>query len=398
MNPSEAISSIWKHDPELWGEEDWEENIRRELGDYVDIFSIQSIQSSLLLYDPSSISKIYTAIRDIVEDQTATWVENKGLDDFYIKKFKNLKDKTAKNKYFSSILEEHQDRIFRNLGLGTLNLVEVGEDRVVLEVKESVEGYKAPKIGYPICFNVAGILAGEMLGRFGDWTCYEESCISTGGKSCKFVIAPQEVIIEEVRKFLDLPSTTSFSFKGRLISLVTESTSLVDYTPVKENIINKLLKVLRDMKSQPRPELGYEIKIRALQQYYLSFFVDDFDKGTKLLYNSGYKWGINFFRVVSSIGREDEKSIKNILTRTFSRLGIGILSFSKEVNSYRICVEECAYSSGLDLDSVICCFNSGFFSGVLTALNEKEYSGKEIRCSAASGDKCIHEISVGESK
>lgn len=395
MGINDCLEDLLKQEPSIW-DDSKEIQYRNELGNTLDLFVLQNLKNHILLYDPAMLSEVYKSLFPKVKKEVNKWIDNLGLDQFFSSKFSSL-DNKEKREIINSLFEEHLNKITSKLGLGIIKVSEINfeENYVLIEVDESAEGYNASMIGHPICFYMAAFLGGEIGGIFSGWQCYESKCISTGADSCKFVLAPQEQINEEIREFLDLPSRISFTLGGKISSMISEFETEIDYTPILEESVNRISKLFPDMKSEERGDLGHEISLKGFQQYYLSFLGNDFEYGSNILYRAGETSGVRFSRILSALGMRKQDKI-NFLPRFFDRLGIGLLNSRKNDSSYTIRVKECGYSFNLDVDKKICFFNSGFFAGFLSRTTGLDFKGKEKKCSAESGDYCSHEIYISE--
>ncbi|OKY79034.1 MAG: putative transcriptional regulator containing HTH and 4VR domain [Candidatus Methanohalarchaeum thermophilum] len=390
MEIKKVLEKLWEHEPKLWNGS--EEVSRKELGDNVDYFSLRQIQSSILLFDPSFLPKNYSIIKSIVGDSSKKWISKRGLSNFYEEEFKEL-EKYEKEDLIKSIFEEHQNEIFKRFGLGSIDITEIQENQIKIRVDECVEAYKSSNIGHPICYNVTGILAGEINARFDGWDCFEKSCLANGDSYCEFILAPQEHIIRQIRSFLDLPTRGSLTLRGEITNMLSESARKKDYSPILEEMANYVLYLMKDLKSYTRPQLGTKINIKTLQQFYLAFFIEDFERGSEILYGAGFEQGKRLGKMLSGIGFEEEMSLRNILEKLYERLGLGLLRFRETETGYRAEVKECALCSGLDLDKKICFFNSGFFAGIVSTMENEKYHGSEEMClGVPSNDLCIHKI------
>lgn len=391
LNIDNCLSSLDKQETNTWSDKE-KIQYRDELGDTVDLFVLKNIQNNILLYDPSMVSRIYESLFPKIQKEVSKWVSDIGLSSFFNKEFSKLEE-PEKEEIITSLFNEHFNKITTNLGLGIIEVSEIDFDknRIFIEVSESAEAHEATKIGHPICFNFAALLSGFIGGVFPNWQAYESSCKTTGSNKCKFILAPQEKINKEIREFLDLPSRISFTLGGKISSMISEFETEIDYTPILEESTNRLTQLFPDMKSKSRNNLGHEVSLKGLQQFYLSFLSDDFEYGSRILYKSGETGGKRFSKILSALGMRQEDKL-DVLPRFFDRLGIGLLNHRKREDVYEIRVKECCYSYGLNLDENICFFSSGFFAGFYSQTLGEEFIGKERKCSGGSGKYCVHEI------
>lgn len=390
MSIQKNLSELWAQKPSLWRED--ETKIREELGDEIDVFALKNLQNHVLLYNPAILSTIYNSTWDVISEASGEWTEDIGLSSFFREEFTSLGEE-KKNKIMKSLVEEHVNAIIKKLGLGHLSLqkVDFEEQRIKVIVNECVEAHEASTIGHSICFNMAAILGGEIGSKFSDWKCFEKECKANGFKNCKFVIAPQERINEELREFLDLPAKISFTLKGKITSMISEFRRKIDYTLILEESTNRVSYILPNMESKERPKLGNEMHVRGFQQYYLSFLNENLEKGSETLYEAGFLSGERFSRILSAMGMRNRDKL-NLLPRLFDRLGIGLMEIKKEQNRFNVKIKECAYSYSLNTEEKICYFNSGFLSGLISSIEGEKFRGQETKCSGVSGEFCVHSI------
>ncbi|OUJ19440.1 putative transcriptional regulator containing HTH and 4VR domain [Methanonatronarchaeum thermophilum] len=393
MTIEEALHNLHKHKPSAWTEN--EVQTREELGETVDIYTFKQLQSSIFLFDPTLLTNTYTHTKNILNKEVNDWCEKTGLNDFYQKDFQKLTNE-KKEKHIQSIVNEHVNKILKKMGYGVVNLKKTNleENQIHIEVKESIESFNSSNIKRPYCFMLSGLLSGLIGSRFGNWIAYETKCNATGHNSCEIILGPEEKTIENMRKYLDLSPRFSFGFKNRLSSMMADSRKKEDYSPLLEEITNKTLNIVgRDLKSKPRPELGSDITIKALQKYYLTFYVKDYNTGSQNLYDAGYQQGYRLARILSAIGINNIYQIERVLPEMWKKLGLGILKTTREgYNTFKIEIEECAYTSDLNLDNEICHYNSGIFAGIFSHTQNKDYKTKEINCNAKSTENCTHII------
>lgn len=394
LSIDENISKIWEQKPSLWEEKKLQ--IRSELGDEIDVFALKNFQNHILLYNPAILSKIYDSTHTIIHKEVEKWSNKTGLSSFFKEEFSSLEEK-RKHKILKSLIEEHINTITKKFGLGVLSLSSVNfeENKIEVKVDECAEAHETSTIGHPICFNMASILAGEIGGKFNNWHCYEKECKASGSNTCKFIIAPQEQINEELREFLDLPSRISFTLQGKITSMISEFKRDIDYTRILEESTNRLSYILPNMDGRDRKKLGSDIHLKGFQQFYLSFLNDDFEERGKTLYEVGFESGKRFSKIISVMGMRSQDKL-NVLPRLFDRLGMGLLELEKESNGYKVRVKECGYSYGLHLEENICFYNSGFFSGIISSIENQKFEGKETKCSGNSSEYCVHSIQPSE--
>ncbi|WGI16821.1 V4R domain-containing protein [Methanonatronarchaeum sp. AMET-Sl] len=391
MNVEQALQNLHRHEPKIWS--DNEVKIRDELGDQIDIYTFKQLQSSIFLFNPTMLTETYSQTRNLLKQEVNDWCEKTGLNDFYQNDFQQLSEEQKTN-HIKSIVNEHVNKILKKMGYGVTKLknIDIENNEIRIEVKESLESFNSSNIRRPYCFMLSGLLSGLIGSRFGNWLAYEDKCTATGHNSCEFIVGPEEQTIEKMRKYLDLSPRFSFGFKGRLSSMMADSGKKEDYSPLLEEITNKTLNIVgRDLKSKPRPELGSEITVRALQKYYLTFYIQDFKSGSQKLYDAGYQQGYRLARILTAIGINNVYQLERVLPEMWRKLGIGLLNIYREgYNTFRIEIEECAYSTELDLDNEICHYNSGMFAGIFSHARSGDFKSKEIACNAESGEKCIH--------
>ncbi|RZN60641.1 MAG: hypothetical protein EF811_06360 [Methanonatronarchaeia archaeon] len=393
MNVEEALQSLYSHNPSLWGNKEITD--REELGDKVDLYAFKQLQSSIFLYDPTLLVDTYRQTRQALHSEVTHWSEKTGLSEFYKQDFKELTPE-KKESHLKVLVEEHVNQIIKKMGLGVakLNRYDDETEQIKIEVRESVEAFNSSNIKRPYCFMMSGILAGLVGSRFGEWISYEEECIATGNQECIFTIGPEKETIEHMRSYTDLSPRFSFGFKGRLSKMMADSGEREDYSPILEEITNKTLTVVgRDLKSTPRPELGSEITFRTLQRYYLSFLASDPKTNRKKLYDAGFQQGYRLSRILSAIGIDNVYQLERVLPEMWRKLGIGLLNIYREgYTTFRIEVEECVYSHELNLEEEICDYDSGMFAGIFSYARSGDYKAEEIKCSAKSGEECIHQV------
>ena len=118
------------------------EKIRKTLGDNVDIRYLRNLIHSLQWISVGYSSALYFAGKKLGKD---------------------IISKQIKGSDIKSVLKEIQD-LFKDQGIGKLEIVELGDKKIVLQLKECSTCYHMTEIGKPICYFESGLISGIIEG------------------------------------------------------------------------------------------------------------------------------------------------------------------------------------------------------------------------------------------
>ncbi|MBS1264012.1 MAG: hypothetical protein MAG715_01207 [Methanonatronarchaeales archaeon] len=385
-------------DPERFGYADDPLSPGREsLGSYVDLYYFQTKLIHVLLRDPSLLTSVYSYAESLLEEEVAERVEHLGLESFFEKDFWEMSGE-EKGSMMNTLFSGNEAVLMRRLGLGLPQSIEFLDDEraVRIRVAESLESHNFPRVDRPLCFFLAGFLAGMSSGRMGNYVGYEEKCLARGNRVCDFFIGPKTPYIGRMRNYLSLPLDRSSALPGVAKSMLRGTGGRPDYSVLMEHFVNTTLHALQYFSGEARPELGKRFHIFVLQQHNLGLLSGSPESVTQLR-KAGREAGRNVARIGIASGAS-EKEVVALLPELLMRTGMGLVEFYRTGSGYEVRVEECAESTGLRLDDPVCHFETGLFSGFFQFISGSPVEGEEERCASSGGVSCVHRLDrTGES-
>jgi predicted hydrocarbon binding protein len=369
------------------------ELIRPNIGDYVHLQALQISTMSLLALDPLASHLQYESGR------------MNGLYGPYQMMLSNINPEIMQQfrvgPRFHEIIKAIE-KFFSNIDDYPVYVTEGAEILELTDTTASIRLYGsaysvgAPSIGEPLCWYIAGEIAGQiqaLLGRFVKVS--ETSCWGLGNKYCDFFI---EVLNEEVSAIITSDSGKEEVQKRRSIFLTT----LMIMT---ENQQRSLL-----LKKRIRPKIGDFIHVSVVQQALTALKLMDPYCGM-LMYSAGSTYGLTgpgkhiLQQAIADQGLETPMSLEmavqlvngelqhptSMLARQHSFVDFKILS----AESAEIIIQECSSSAGAtDIQETFCDFTAGFINGRLRLLCNEEIIVKEIKCHGSGHETCTYQITL----
>ncbi len=274
-------------------------------------------------------------------------------------------------------------------------LTELKSDSAILRIHGSAYAVQAPRIGEPLCYTLAGEIAGQievLLGRFAKVR--EISCWGLGDEYCEFLIETSEEE-EKIRVTSDEGKKEASARRELFLTSIYEMSSN----------LQESLKFKRTFRT-----IGDFVHISVVQQALTGLkFMDPFCGS--LLYSAGSEYGMTgpgkeilqrlIYEKQLPMPLEFENAIElvavNLSHPSFllPRNHSIISSEIEDDETAYITISECATAAGTpELGMTFCDYMAGFISGRLQLLVDEDAIVKEIECHGTGHDRCKFEITL----
>jgi predicted hydrocarbon binding protein len=380
---------------------------RPSLGDYVHIGVLQSIVTSILAINPASKEYLYNVGLNMGKYSNTQFR--------FLTANPRILEHTDSFSKFRDLLEGLQELYSANsfglpLFLSSRSLIVANDKfKAQIQVYDSAYSARMAPIGQPVCYLIAGEIAGLIETTIGEEnvSVVETKCWGLGDNLCQFDIEigkKKDFSHERTRAFLTEEEKTKFQ----------NSLNIISRNMYKSSLLRTVL----------RPNPGDYVHISVLQQALNGIkFSDPFF--SSLLYYAGIhygKYGADFEimeRVMKKsnltpplefeeacmvlLGYLNDPS--TILTRLYGQSFIEV----EDDDLIKIKINESAISAGLNFEvdgqslfdvdrqkAVLCDFTAGFIQGRLSKVlpENEEISVKEIGCHSLGMDYCEFQIEI----
>ncbi len=380
------------------------QNITRPaLGDYVHIGILQSIVTSILAINPRSSEYLYKVGRDMGRFGNVQFQ--------FLRHYPQIYEHFETADKFRVLLDGLQE-LYSAYSLGfplfiaSRSLINhINEKTAKLTVYDSAYCAQISPIGQPVCYLIAGEIAGLIESTLGEQvSVVETKCFGLGDPFCQFQI--------------ELDKERDFSF-------ISERNFLSE--PEKERFQQCLLTISKNMyyssliRNILRPGLSDHVHISVLQQTLNGIKFSDPFFSTLLFYAGLHygKYGVDY-AIIERIVEEKEsivypmefsKSLElltaffndpaTILTRWQGNAELEIINNETAyINIY-----ESANASGLnmkspdfildvDVETTLCDFTAGFIQGRLSKLSSETIQVTEETCLSVGSEFCRFKITL----
>lgn len=370
------------------------EAIRPNIGDYVHLEALQITNMSLLALDRLASKLIYDAGRMqglfgpgqmmLTRTNPAIFQQIRMVSRFH----ESVKGLVA-------LLSDHSQ--FPLYIADRAEILHVYETNISIRVYGSAYAVSAPRIGEPLCYALAGEMAGQiqsMLGQFVKVT--ETACWGLGDRYCDFNIEvlPQE----ESMAISNEPSQPNEEQERRILF----QTTLMEMSETFRNSIfyNRRM----------RSGIGDIVHISVVQQSLNALQLMD-PYCSMILYSAGNTFGLTgpYKQIIqariSKLGLEEPLSLEKatemvvwefqhpttLLFRRHSFVSHHIVDEERT----EIRIEENVYSAGaIDVGETFCSFTAGYIKGRIQLLIDEYIEVKETKCLGLGDHYCLFEISL----
>jgi len=352
--------------------------IRKEVGDFVNLFWTNLIHWSGMLWDPQRFPKMKYNLNK--EDESMGYLMFKYFP-WYVKflmlfmklktpkKFSTVKDvKKGIQYYFSSLMKE------RSCIPEYLPDISNTDEHYIRAYENSdCCGFK--KIGAPMALYLPSAIAGSVKGIetwrgfTREWNAIETKCIGLGDPYCEIKVVPGE--IDELDNSLEKDS------------IVVEK--------VNEELMNRLIGFLLDGKPLvQRPRLGNKVHLHVVGHAigWLSYVLGG-ERYQMAMRMGGAKVGKELGERLLNAGIEDNKAIK-LLFHFLEHCKVGKVISGKAIRIMDNCESLYTKFWGGRHEYPSCYFTTGFFNGFFSTIKNKYV--KETKCMARGEPYCEWEF------
>ena len=376
---------------------------RPALGDYVHIGILQSIVTSILAINPRSSEFLYRVGRDMGRFGNVQFR--------FLRHYPKIFEHIETSSKFRDILEGLQELYSANsLGLplyiASRALIQpLSDTKAKLTVYDSAFCAQMSPIGQPVCYLIAGEIAGLIETTLGEQVSVVETrCFGLGDPYCEFSIE---------------------LYKQRDFSFISERPFLTKSE--KEKFQRSLDTITKNMYSSSlirtilRPGVSDHVHISVLQQTLNGIkFSDPFF--STLLFYAGLHYGMHGadFAIIDRLIKDEADTVlplsfedslnilkgyfndpATILTRWQGNADLEI----KDDETAFINIYESAIASGLnmkgsdfvldvDIETTLCDFTAGFIQGRLSRICDEKVKVSEVTCLSVGSSFCRFKIEL----
>lgn len=159
------------------------EKIRPTLGNDIHITRLRELVVGSMLFSSGMASYLYASGKRIGEATANYLTLCPELSKAITAMPKSKSSAEFKNNKMTKLLINMMD----SLKLGKLSVVGFGQDEVVFRLDKCAQCYRTPKIGEPVCYHIAGYLAGIIETVFKrEVRVAETKCCGLGDDRCEF--------------------------------------------------------------------------------------------------------------------------------------------------------------------------------------------------------------------
>lgn len=366
--------------------------IRRNIGDYVHLGALQIANMSLLALDRLASHLIYDAARMqglYGPAQLMLTTSNPSI-------FQQIKVANRFRAAIQGIVRLMSDHTqFPVYTAERAEVRELTDSTALVRVYGSAYAVGAPTLGEPLCWSLAGEVAGQIqsvVGRPARVT--ETACHGLGQTWCEFFV---ELVSEEEA------TAVGSDEKGQTQERrIVFQTTLMEMSEQHQNSLF--------LKSKMRPQVGDFVHIAEIQGVVTAIKLMDPFCGM-LLYSAGSVFGLTGpgkhllqeelgeDKVMGSLSLEEAvrlvvwelKHPTTQLSRQHSFVRFEVVSEERAV----VVIKENYFSAGTpDVGETFCDFTAGFLRGRLQLLVEDDVLVSEVSCVGSGGDDCRFEIAL----
>ena len=350
--------------------------IRREVGDYVNLFWTNLIQWSGLLWDPK---RFPTMKYELEKEDMSKGYQLLKYTPWYVKLLmklrfpKNLSKVKDMKKYFG---------IYRKT-LGEIEHIGIVEyldalsktDEHHIRVYESSDCWGFENVGAPLALLLPPHIAGGLMSieRMGggpdrDWNAVETKCVGLGDPYCEIKIVPRE--IEELKDSLEKDISVLEKVHDRLMQRLTGF--LLEDKPLVE-----------------RPRLGSDVHLGSAT-HVVGWLGHADERYRMALRMGGAKAGKEVGEHLMESGISEDEAVKRVL-RLLEHCKVGKVKMNETIKIKENC-EILIWTMFMTAKSAepLCFFTTGFLNGFFSAVKNQHV--KETKCIAMGDPYCEWEF------
>jgi predicted hydrocarbon binding protein/KaiC/GvpD/RAD55 family RecA-like ATPase len=355
--------------------------MRREIGDFVNLFWPNFAHWSGMLWDPKRFPMmVYEMNKEDNPSMFKLMRENKAVKRtvipwpkrlllrFMLKSFSKVKDMKKLAKYTSLGIPKHERS-------GIMEYLEDASktDEHYIRIYESSECWGFKDVGATMAFYLPPLIAGFMKG-FGslqglerDWNCVETKCIGLGDSYCEFKLVPGE--IDELRPSLE-----------KDISVIER---------IHERLIHHLMEfLLHEKPLLERPTLGSMVNVHRVC-HAMVFPALAGERYRMVLGMGGARSGKLVGERLLEAGLNEEDAVKRVLD-FLNQSKVGKVSVGEAIRIVENCESSQTKIFTTKEKGPSCYFTTGFLNGFFSAVKNQHI--KETRCIAMGDPYCEWEF------
>jgi predicted hydrocarbon binding protein/KaiC/GvpD/RAD55 family RecA-like ATPase len=353
------------------GDEAW---LRKEVGDYVNLFWTNLVHWSGMLWDPKRFPMMKYELNKEEESMGYIMFQFFPLHIRLLFKFlpKNLSKVKDMKKMLKIYLSSHKTE---RSGI-TEYLEDVSKtDEHYIRVDESLDCWGLENVDAAMALYLPSVIAGSLRGfevyRGGpnrDWNAVETKCIGRGDPYCEIKVVPGE--INELKTTLESLDSTILEkihtrLIGRLMGFLLEGKPLVE-----------------------RPTLGSDIHLHAVRHTF-GFPNLAGERYQTALRMGGAKAGKEVGEHLMEAGKKETESIKLFL-QLLEHCKVGKVTLGETMRIEGNCENALTKLLPLEIKEPSCYFTTGFSNGFFSAVKNQHV--KETKCIAMGDPYCEWEF------
>jgi predicted hydrocarbon binding protein len=347
-----------------------EATLRRESGDYVNLFWPNLAQWSGMLWDPKGFPKMKydlnkeeaSVLQEMVQFFPWHWKLLFKLIPQNVSKVSDMKKKMKQNAPF-----------LQKEGSGIVEYLEdiSKTDEHYFRIYESFDCFAFENVGFAMAAYMPSNTAGECEGtenRERQWNAIETKCIGLGDPYCEFKVVPGE--ISELKDSQETADSTIIDkihdrLMDRLMGFMLNGAPLVD-----------------------RPRLGSDIHLHAVGHAF-SFPCVAGERYQMALRMGGTKVGKEVGEHLMNVGLNEDEALKRVFN-FLRHCKIGKVTTGETIKIEDNCESFYMKLVKMKPQEPSCYFTSGFLNGVFSAVKNRHV--REIKCIATGEPYCEWEI------
>jgi len=355
--------------------------LRREVGDFVNLFWPNFAHWSGMLWDPKRFPMmVYEMNKEDNPSMIKLMKENEAVKRavipwpkslilrFMPKSFSKVKDIKKLAKYTSFGIPKHE----RSGIMEYLEDVSKTDEHYV-RIYESSECWGFENVGAPMAFYLPPLIAGFIKG-FGslrglerDWNCFETKCIGLGDPYCEFKLVPGE--IDELQDSLE-----------KDISVIER---------IHERLMHHLMEFLLHGKPLlERPTLGSMVNVHRVC-HAMVFPALAGERYRMVLGMGGARSGKLIGERLMEAGLSEDEAVKRVLD-FLNQCKVGKVSVGEAIRIVENCESSQTQLFTTKIKGPSCYFTTGFLNGFFSAVKNQHV--KETKCIAMGDPYCEWEF------
>ncbi len=356
--------------------------MRREVGDYVNLFWPNFAHWSGLLWDPQRFPKMtYEFNREDGPSMFKLCRENEAVRRAFLSMRMRLALKFMP-KSFSKVndMKKVGDRIGRNImGPERSGIIEYLEDASKTDehyfrLYECSDCWGFENIGTAMASYIPSTAAGMFQGfeywkgLEREWNAVETKCIGLGDPYCEFKVVPGE--IDELKDSLE-----------KNISVIEK---------IHERLMNRLMGFLLDGKPlvETRPKLGSDIQLHAVF-HAMAFPAFAGERYQMALRMGGAKTGKEVGEHLMDAGIREDEAVKRLFY-LLEHCKVGKVSMGETIRMRENCESSQTKLFTTKVKEPSCYFTTGFLNGFFSAVKNQHV--KEVKCIGLGDPYCEWEF------